>query len=311
MGGLAGRQDIDRMFGFRRAMPFTSIALIVGCLALAGFPGMSGFFSKDEILVFAADRGGMYWVFAVGGYLAALLTAFYAFRIGFRVTAGDPSPEARELERGHLAHAEPENPATGEREDTDVGFPGPEHHIAEREMPMKAAMAALAVLSILGGVLQIPGLTHEIESFFAGTFEESVFHEAVPSASSAWLGLGAGSLIAIAGIAAAYVAYVRRPGVTLRLRDRLSGLHRFLSGKWYFDELLDALVYRPTIAAGRFANDVVERFVVNGLVAGTVAAVRGVGAVVRGAQSGFVRAYALLLVAGFAGLGAYFLLVSS
>ena len=71
---------------------------------------------------------------------------------------------------------------------------------------------------------------------------------------------------------------------------------RFLVNKWYFDELYDAVVYRPVIATGRFANSVVERVVVQGIVAGTVDAVRGVGVVVRGAQSGFVRAYALLLV---------------
>ena len=120
--------------------------MIIGALALAGFPGTSGFFSKDEILVFAAHRGGFYWIFTIGGYIGALLTAFYAFRIIFRVFWGEPVPEARELEQGHLAHAEPENPLSGEQEDTDVGFPGPEHHIAERDRPMWLAMAVLGFL---------------------------------------------------------------------------------------------------------------------------------------------------------------------
>ncbi|MCL4286795.1 MAG: NADH-quinone oxidoreductase subunit L, partial [Thermoleophilia bacterium] len=75
IAAMAAIQDIDRMRGFRRAMPFTCGALIVGALALAGFPGTSGFFSKDEILAFAATRGGMYWIFAVGGYIGAILTA--------------------------------------------------------------------------------------------------------------------------------------------------------------------------------------------------------------------------------------------
>jgi NADH-quinone oxidoreductase subunit L len=311
IGAMAARQDIDRMSGFRRAMPFTSAMLIIGCLALAGFPGMSGFFSKDEILAFADERGGLYTILEIGGYLAALLTAFYAFRIGFRVTAGEPCEEAKELEQGHLAHAEPENPATGEPEDTDVGFPGPEHHIAEREPPMKVAMAVLGVLSVIGGLLQIPGVDATVEHFLEGTFEESPLYAEVPSTGEAWLGLFIGGAIAIAGVAAAWWAYIRNPGVTLRLRDRLPRLHRFLSGKWYFDELFDAVVYRPTIAAGRFANSVIERVLVNGIVTGTVSVVRGVGSIVREAQSGFVRAYALLLIAGFAGLGIYFLLVSS
>ena len=310
IAAMANRQNIDLMGGFRRALPFTSVLLLFGALALAGFPGLSGFFSKDEILVFAAERGGMYWIFAIGGYAAALLTAFYAFRIGFRVVYGEPCPEARELERGHLAHAEPENPVTGEPEDADVGFPGPEHHVAERALPMAAAMGTLGFLSVIGGVLQVPGATSEIEHFLEPTFEESAFAGLVPSSSSAWLGLLAGGLVAVAGIALAYLCYVARPGITGRLQRRLSAVHGFLVNKWYFDELQDALVYRPAITVGRFASSVFERVVVDGIVSGAVGVVRGAGVLVRGAQSGFVRAYALLLVGGFAALGVYFLAVS-
>jgi NADH-quinone oxidoreductase subunit L len=240
-----------------------------------------------------------------------LLTAFYAFRIGFRVVAGDPSPEARELERGHVAHAEPANPMTGEPEDTHVGFPGPEHHIAERARPMAIAMAVLGILSVLGGVVQIPGVTSELEQFLEPTFEASVFHDTIPSTASAWLGLAVGAAVSVIGIGLAYLCYVARPGITARWAERLRGPHRFLERKWYFDELQDALVHRPAIAIGRFANAVVERLVVDGLVNGTVGLVRGAGATVRGAQSGFVRAYALLLVGGFVALGVYFLAVSS
>ena len=96
-------------------------------------------------------------VLGVFGYVGAFLTAFYAFRMVFRVFYGEPVPEARELEGGHLAHGEPMNPMTGEPEDTDVGFPGPEHHVAERAWPMKAAMAPLALLAIVGGVRRDPG----------------------------------------------------------------------------------------------------------------------------------------------------------
>ncbi|MGH2714787.1 MAG: NADH-quinone oxidoreductase subunit L, partial [Thermoleophilaceae bacterium] len=114
IGAMAGVQDLDRMGGFRKAMPFTFITFTIGALALAGAPLMSGFFSKDEILAFAIERGSGFVVLAVLGYLAALLTAFYAFRMVFRVFLGDPVPEARELEGGHVAHGEPMNPMTGE-----------------------------------------------------------------------------------------------------------------------------------------------------------------------------------------------------
>ena len=129
IGAMAGEQSIDRMGGFRKAMPFTFVTFTIGALALAGFPFLSGFFSKDEILAFSLNRGGLYAVLGVVGYLAALMTAFYAFRMVFRVFFGKPVEEASELEHGHLAHADPANPATGEREDTDVGFPGEEHHV--------------------------------------------------------------------------------------------------------------------------------------------------------------------------------------
>ena len=124
-------------------------------------------------------RGGFYWIFTIGGYVGALLTAFYAFRIIFRVFWGEPVSEARELEQGHLAHAEPENPLSGEKEDTDVGFPGPEHHIAERDWPMRSAMAVLASSSIFGGALQIPGLDRRDRDVPAGTFLDSTLLRAV------------------------------------------------------------------------------------------------------------------------------------
>ncbi len=310
ISAMANRQNIDLMGGFRRGLPFTSALLIVGALALAAFPLTSGFFSKDEILVFAADRGGMYWIFAIGGYLGALLTAFYSFRIGFRVVAGEPCAEARELERGQLPHAEPENPATGEREDVDVGFPGTEHHIAEREWPMRVAMAVLGFGALFAGLIQVPGVDHVLESFLEPTFASSRFHAIVPSDGAAWIGLAIGAVVSLAGIWFAYRCYVAQPGITARLVERLPRVHGFLLDKWYFDELLDALVYRPAIAIGGFANAVFERFVIQGIVEAATGAAKGAGAVVRGAQSGFVRAYALLLVGGFAALGIYFLVVS-
>ena len=141
IAAMASRQDIDRMSGFRRALPFTSLLLIIGALALAGFPGMSGFFSKDEILVFAADRGGMYWIFAIGGYIGAFLTAFYAFRIGFRVVLG------RAVRRGEGAGAGASRPRRArEPGDRREGghrrrLPGPRAPHRRARLPMRIAMA--------------------------------------------------------------------------------------------------------------------------------------------------------------------------
>ena len=212
IGAMAGMQDMDRMGGFRRAMPFTFVTFTIGALALSGFPLTAGFFSKDEILAFAINRGGFYVVLAIFGYIGAFLTAFYAFRMVFRVFYGEPVAEARELEAGHLAHGDPVNPMTGEAEDTDVGFPGPEHLVAEQAWPMKAAMAPLALLAIVGGGVSIPGVTDILEKFLEPTFADSRFHDTAPSDSAEWLGLALGGAISIIGIGLAWWVYIREPG---------------------------------------------------------------------------------------------------
>jgi NADH-quinone oxidoreductase subunit L len=293
-------------------MPFTFATFTVGALALAGFPLMSGFFSKDEILSFAINRGGAYWLLAIVGYLGAGLTAFYAFRMVFRVFFREPVPEAHLLAQGHLAHNEPANPATGEPEDTDVGFPGPEHHIAERDWPMRAAMAPLALLSVIGGIVAIPYVSDALEHFLAPTFADSRFAETAPTNGSELLGLIAGGLVSIAGIAVAYLIYLRQRSLRLVLRERLDALHTFLVNKWYFDELYDALFVRPLAAAGRFGRNVIETDFVQGTIAGGATGIVRVGtAFARTIQTGYLRAYALLLLMGLAGLALYFLIVSS
>jgi NADH-quinone oxidoreductase subunit L len=312
IAAMANEQNIDKMSGFGRAMRFTSITMLCGGLALAAFPLTSGFFSKDEILAYASARGGMYLIFTVLGYLGALLTAIYTFRLIFRVLPGRPCPEAQELiDTGHVHHAHPFNPASGEEEDTDVGFPGAEHHIAEGSWPMRAAMAVLAFGALFAGFVQVPGVDETITRFLDPVFADSPLTEIVPSTAAAWLGLAIGAAISVTGIAIAYWLYVLRPGTTAALIERFGALHTFLYNKWYFDEAIDLLVVRPALAVGRFANRVFERLVVDGLITGTEETVRGAGGVVRVLQNGFVRSYALLLVAGFAGLALYFLITSS
>src|SRR5580658_9702637 len=145
------------MKGFKKAMPFTFACFIIGGLALSGIPPFSGFFSKDEILLVTGERGGWHWALYVIGYIGAVLTAIYTFRMIFRAFHGEPVPEARELGSGHLHHAEtPTNPATGEQEDVDVGFPGPHHTIAEQALPMRIAMGVLALGAVGAGLVQIP-----------------------------------------------------------------------------------------------------------------------------------------------------------
>jgi len=312
IGAMSGVQSLDRMGGFRKAMPFTFVTFTVGALALAGFPLFSGFFSKDEILAYTLNRGGGYAVLGLVGYVAALITAFYAGRMVFRVFFGPAVVEARELEQGTLHHGEHANPATGEAEDTDVGFPGPEHHIAEREWPMKAAMAPLAVLAVVAGVLGIPGVTDTFEHFLEPTFEESRFATTAPGDGEEWLGLAAGGVFALVGLGAAYYYLLRNPELRLATRKRFARLHTFFVNKWYFDEIFDAGIVRPLRRSGQFGRTVVESTFVQGvIVGGTVGLVRAGTSFARSIQTGELRAYAALLLLGMSGLVLYFLIVAT
>src|SRR5215217_7966619 len=314
IAAMAGEQNLDKMGGFRKAMPFTFICFLIGGLALSGFPGFSGFFSKDEIISNVAAREDWHVVLAVVAFIGSLLTAIYTFRMIFRVFWGEPVRPARAMLAGGLYHApEHTNSATGEVEDTDVGFPGPEHHVAEREGTMKVAMGGLAVMAVVGGVLQIPKVTDVLHSFLAPTFADSRYYESLePSGGLTVLGLVTGGLLSIAGIALAFFLWVRRTDAPGSLRAHLSGLHRVFVNKWYFDEIIDRVIVRPFAWFGRFGRNTFERLVISGLfVGGTTGAVRAGSAAVRAAQSGYLRYYAALLLLGLTGLGLYFLLAGA
>jgi NADH-quinone oxidoreductase subunit L len=172
-------------------------------------------------------------------------------------------------------------------------------------------MGVLAFLALFAGLIQVPGVDDTITHFLDPVFADSPLARIVPSVGASWAGLAVGAAISVAGIGVAYWLYVLRPETPAALIRRFGPLHTFLVNKWYFDEAIDVLVVRPALAVGRFANRTFERFVVDGLITGTEETVRGAGGVVRAVQNGFVRSYALLLVAGFAGLALYFLLSSS
>jgi len=310
IGAMGGEQSLEKMRGFRKALPFTYGCFVIGGLALSGIPPFSGFFSKDEILLVTAERGGWHWALYVVGYIGAFLTAIYTFRMIFRAFYGDPVPEARELEEGHLHHAEvPRNPANGEVEDTDVGFPGPHHTIAERALGMRVAMGLLALGAVGAGLLQIPKVDFVIDDFLRPTFADSRLYEPHTRNGLLVFGLILGTVVGLAGIALAYRIWVKQPSIAVNARARLAPVYELLVNKWYFDELIDLIVVRPAAAMGRFAMGTFEQvFVQDTLIGGTTGLVRTGSAAVRAVQTGFLRYYAALLVLGVAGVGFYFLL---
>jgi NADH-quinone oxidoreductase subunit L len=313
IGAMAGNQSLDRMSGFRKALPFTFAAFMIGGLALSGLPPFSGWLSKDDIIAFLDHRGGGFEVLGILGYVGALITGIYTFRMIFRAFFGEPCEEARELEHGHLAHAEvPTNPLTGEPEDTDVGFPGPDHHIAERDWQMKVAMGVLALLAVIGGAIQIPGVDDGVTRFLSTTFADSTLSRHEPTSSSAWIGLVIGAAIAVIGITVAYRIWIAKPGTAERAQKRLPALHTFLYNKWYFDELIDFVVVRPVLWFGRVATSVLEPIVIGGGVTGGVTGVvRAGSAAVRRLQTGFLRYYAAAMVVGITAIALYFLISST
>jgi NADH-quinone oxidoreductase subunit L len=313
IGAMGGEQSLQKMGGFRKSMPFTYACFIIGGLALSGVPPFSGFFSKDDILLVTGERGGWHWILYGAGYVGALLTAVYTFRMIFRAFHGEPVAEARELESGHLHHAEvPRNPANGEEEDTEVGFPGPNHVIAEQALPMRVAMGLLAVGAVGAGLVQIPKLDFVIDDFLRPSFATSKLYEPHTKNGLLIFGLCLGTVIALAGIALAYRIWVQRPGMATAIQARTPGgraLYTLFFNKWYFDELIDFTVVRPMGAAGRFARDTFERRVIDEtIVGGASGIVRAGSAAVRAAQSGFIRYYAALLVLGVTCVSLYFLL---
>jgi NADH-quinone oxidoreductase subunit L len=310
IGAMGGEQSLEKMKGFRKAMPFTFACFVIGGLALSGIPPFSGFFSKDEILLVTGERGGWHWGLYVLGYVGAFMTAIYTFRMIFRAFYGDPVPAARELEGGHLHHAaQPTNPATGEVEDTDVGFPGPTHAIAERALPMRVAMSVLALGAVGAGLVQIPEIDDVITKFLEPSFAGSTLYAVHTRDGLLVFGLILGTLLGLSGIAIAWRIWVKQPTIAVSARERFKLAYTLSVNKWYFDELIDALVVRPAAAAGSFFDTTFERVFVDGaLIGGATALVRAGSASVRAVQTGLLRYYAALVVLGVAALGLYFLL---
>jgi NADH-quinone oxidoreductase subunit L len=313
IGAMAGEQSLEKMKGFRRAMPFTFACFMVGGLALSGIPPFSGFFSKDDILLVTGERGGWHWALYSLGYVGAFMTAIYTFRMIFRAFYGDPVPEARELEGGHLHHAAQPTRVGGsdssEVEDTDVGFPGPVHAIAERALGMRVAMSVLAVGAVGAGLVQIPEVDDVIAKFLEPSFAGSTLYTVHTRNGLLVFGLILGTLLGLSGIAIAWRIWVKQPQLAVTARERFKLAYTLSVNKWYFDELIEALVVRPAAAAGRFANDTFERVFVDGaLIGGATSIVRAGSASVRAVQTGLLRYYAALVVLGVAALGLYFLL---
>ena len=269
---LAGEQDIRKMGGVRRAMPKTFLAFLVGSLALVGIPPLSGFFSKDAILASALASGGYGQLLFAVGLAGALLTGLYTFRLLFIVFLGPPS----ELVKAHShGHGHGEGPRT-------MTFP----------------VAVLAVLAVAGGWIQIAGVWHPFGEWLdpiavgrehLALVEPTVTQDYVTSALAVGLGL--------LGIWAAWTFYGAR---SRRAVPRAAAVRETLEHKLWFDELYDAIFFRPAVLLTSALRRRVEEPLIGGSIDSVSLGARNAGGAVAGAQTGYLRSYALAIAAGVA-----------
>jgi NADH-quinone oxidoreductase subunit L len=263
---MGGEQDIRKMGALKKFMPVTHITFLLACLAIAGVPPFSGFFSKDEILAAAYAKSPVYYVIGVAG---AMMTAFYMFRLYATTFRGSFRGTAEQ-----------------------------EHHLHESPLAISIPLIVLAILATIGGLVGIPGIfardSHLLAHFLQPVL--GVAREAPAealSASTEWMLMGISAGLAILLVILAWARFSRRPEL-----DEPAGFGRLLANKWYVDELYDAVVVRPLNAFAGFLNKVVEKNVIDGLVNGAGKLVQYGSRQLRYLQSGLVGGYVLLMVIG-------------
>jgi NADH-quinone oxidoreductase subunit L len=255
---MSGQQDIRFMGGLKNKLPITYWTFLMGCLAIAGIVPFSGFFSKDSILLAAFEHNKILYII---GLLTAGLTAFYMFRLLFITFFG--------------------------------GFRGTEeqrHHVHESPVAMTIPLIILAILSVIGGFINIPGV------FGGGERLTKFLEPIVPNAESTvshsteWLLMGLTTVIAVIAILIAWSRYKTYK------EDQPTAFGKVLQNKWYVDELYDAVIVKPLNKLGAFANSALEKSGIDALVNGVGRAVNYSSRQLRWLQSGQVGSYVLLMV---------------
>ena len=257
---MSGEQDIRNMGGLNKKLKITFITFLIGCIAIAGIPPFSGFFSKDAILLSAYIKSPVLYGIAL---FTALLTAFYMFRLLFITFTG-----------------------------TFRGTDAQKHHLHESPVSMTIPLVVLAVLSIIGGFVGIPEaimhggdkLTAFLSPVIAQHGEHTVSH------STEYMLMGLSTALVVVMIIAAWFVFRNYQ------RSEATGFGKVLENKWYVDELYEAAFVKPLKRFGSFLNNVFEKSVVDGLVNGVGKAVNYSSRQLRLLQSGQVGSYVLLMV---------------
>ncbi|MBX2922289.1 MAG: NADH-quinone oxidoreductase subunit L [Chitinophagaceae bacterium] len=258
-------QDIRNMGGLKKHLPVTHWTFLIGCIAIAGIPPLSGFFSKDEILAAAFSKNAVYWVV---GVLGAIMTAFYMFRLYATTFLG----------KFRGTHEQ-------------------EHHLHESPAAMTIPLIVLAILSAVAGFVGVPavlGGSHHLEHFLAPIFAGSVKklqHAHHLDHNTEYMLMGASVALAAIAILYAVSRFSKKPDL-----DEATGLGKVLENKWYVDELYNNIIVKPLRNLSAFFNNVFEKMGVDGAVNGVGKLVNYGSRQLRLLQSGQVAAYILMMV---------------
>ncbi len=259
-------QDIRKMGGLKKHMPITHITFFLACLAIAGIPPFSGFFSKDEILMAAYSANPLYYYIGLGG---ALMTAFYMFRLYSLTFLG-----------------------------SFRGTHEQEHHLHESPSPMTIPLIVLAVLSVVGGFVGIPEVfmadAHSLEHFLSPIFAEStkLAHAHHLTHSQEYIMMGISTALIIGVILFAVTKFKK----AARVNDENTGVAKVLENKWYVDELYDAIIVKPLHLLSVFFKNILEKNIIDGVVNGVGKLVGYGSRQLRLLQSGQVGNYILVMI---------------
>jgi NADH-quinone oxidoreductase subunit L len=273
--GLSGEQDLRKMGGLAPRMMTTTVTFLIGAFGLSGVPPLAGFFSKDEILASAFhEQHYALWALLVVG---AFLTAFYTFRLVFLAFFGGP------------------------RMPKEVA-----HHIHESPAVMTVPLIVLAVLTVVAGLaVGIPSSHGTAFSRFLSPVLP--LDEAEHSAGIAFSLLVLSAVVAIAGVALAWIVYGRAPVQAAAVGVARNPVHRLLLDKYYVDELYDALFVTPIYRLSLWLARVFDPRVIDALVNGVASLVAAWARGLRRVQTGFVMNYALGILLGAVAVVAYLL----
>ena len=269
MHALSGELDMRKMGGLRKYLPLTYPTFLVGAIAIAGVPFLSGFFSKDAILTQAFAQG-RYFLWALG-LMGAVLTAFYMFRLVFLTFFGE------------------------ERLDSHA-----KEHLHESPRVMTIPLVILAFFSVVAGYAGLPVVLGEKANLFDRFLEPVIHpgHEGHLSIGSEWLLILASVAVALCGIYIAYVFYLKSPRTPHRVVARFPAIYKLLYNKYYVDEIYNAAFVKPMVNGSRAVYDTFDLKVIDGTINGTAAATGFAGKALSFIQSGLVKDYALVILLG-------------